>query len=236
MAAFGSAFGGAANVNPNKDVEVPSPPADGVSSLKFSPASNLLVATSWSGQVLCWDVQGNGQAIPKAAITSDKPVLCSAWSVDGSTVFAGEGPRAGRLGWAGLRLPAACFCVRMLERYSDLQYGLLCRGCGSIRSQRSAGQAWPCFFPPALSRAPRPAALLPGSGGCDNGVKMWNLATNQQQQVAQHAAPIRHCFFIRQVRPGHGWRQRRRQSTRGNSALGAACSWQNRLSGAVGSI
>ncbi|KAL4437482.1 hypothetical protein ABPG77_003463 [Micractinium sp. CCAP 211/92] len=124
MAAFGSAFGGAANVNPNKDVEVPSPPADGVSSLKFSPASNLLVATSWSGQVLCWDVQGNGQAIPKAAITSDKPVLCSAWSVDGSTVFA---------------------------------------------------------------------------GGCDNGVKMWNLATNQQQQVAQHAAPIRHCFFIRQM-------------------------------------
>lgn len=91
MAAFGTAFGGASNVNPNKDLEVPSPPADGVSSLKFSPASNLLVATSWSGQALCWDVQGNGQAIPKAAITSDKPVLCSAWSMDGSTVFAGEG-------------------------------------------------------------------------------------------------------------------------------------------------
>jgi len=37
------------------------------------------------------------------------------------------------------------------------------------------------------------------AGGCDNGVKMWNLATNQQQQVAQHAAPVRHAFFIRQV-------------------------------------
>jgi mRNA export factor len=28
---------------------------------------------------------------------------------------------------------------------------------------------------------------------------MWNLATNQQQQVAQHAAPVRHAFFIRQM-------------------------------------
>lgn len=45
-------------------------------------------------QVLCWDVQSNGQAIPKAAITADKPVLCSAWSADGSMVFAGAaGPR-----------------------------------------------------------------------------------------------------------------------------------------------
>jgi mRNA export factor len=97
MAAFGTAFGAAAapNSNPNKDVEVPSPPSDGISSLKFSPANNLLVATSWSGQVLCWEVQANGQAIPKAAITSDKPVLCSAWSSDGTTVFAGARGRRG---------------------------------------------------------------------------------------------------------------------------------------------
>ena len=139
MAAFGTAFGAAANSNPNKDLEVPNTPSDSISSLKFSPASNLMVATSWSGQVgaystrgssssprqpllglqvlrhtstrvlqrcwrsviklpcislcnpqvLCWDVQATGQAIPKAAITSDKPVMCSAWSADGSTVFAG---------------------------------------------------------------------------------------------------------------------------------------------------
>ncbi|EFN55068.1 hypothetical protein CHLNCDRAFT_23906 [Chlorella variabilis] len=130
MAAFGTSipFGSAAaaaNTNPNKDLEVPNAPSDGISSLRFSPASNLMVATSWSGQVLCWDVQATtGQAIPKAATTLDKPVLCSAWSADGSTVFA---------------------------------------------------------------------------GGCDNGVKMWNLGTNQQQQVAQHAAPVRHCFFMRQM-------------------------------------
>mmetsp|Transcript_12066 Transcript_12066/g.24264 ORF Transcript_12066/g.24264 Transcript_12066/m.24264 type:complete len:344 (-) Transcript_12066:2458-3489(-) len=117
-------FGSAANHNPNKDIEVPQPPTDGISSLSFSPTANFLVASSWSGQVLCWDVQQSGQVIPKAGITLDKPVLCSAWNGDGSAVFA---------------------------------------------------------------------------GGCDNGIKMWNLATNQQQQVAQHDAPIRHCAYISQM-------------------------------------
>ena len=82
------------------------------------------MATSWDNQVRCWDVQANGQAIPKAAVTLDKPVLCSAWRSDGGAVFV---------------------------------------------------------------------------GGCDHGVKMWDLATNQQQQVAQHAAPVRHCFYVAQM-------------------------------------
>lgn len=64
----------------------------------------------------------------------------------------------------------------------------------------------PGRHPPARPWPKPLAAWLPGSGGCDNGVKMWNLATNQQQQVAQHAAPVRHCFFIRQVRPWAGRR------------------------------
>lgn len=98
--------------------------SDGVSSLHFSPTSNLLAATSWNNQALCWDVQSNGQVIPKAAVSMDKPALCSAWSSDGTAVFV---------------------------------------------------------------------------GGCDHGVKMWNLATNQQQQVAGHAAPVRHCFFVSQM-------------------------------------
>ncbi len=37
------------------------------------------------------------------------------------------------------------------------------------------------------------------AGGCDNLVKMWNLQTNQQQQIAQHAAPVRHCFFVKDM-------------------------------------
>lgn len=40
-------------------------------------------------QVRVWDVQSNGTSIPKAAITLEKPPLCSAWSADGSVVFAG---------------------------------------------------------------------------------------------------------------------------------------------------
>jgi len=40
------------NPNPNKSIEVNQPPTDSVSSLNFSPKSNLLVATSWDNQVL----------------------------------------------------------------------------------------------------------------------------------------------------------------------------------------
>ena len=94
MSAFGTAFGAAAapvpSHNPNKDFEVTSPPSDGVSSLAFSPVANLLVAGSWDNQVRCWDVQPNGTSLPKAATQHDQPVLCTAWSADGTTVFSGE--------------------------------------------------------------------------------------------------------------------------------------------------
>ena len=67
-------------------------PSDGVSSLSWSPTANFLVATCWAydaDNVLCYEVQANGQAMPKAAIKDDAPVLCSAWSADGSAVFSG---------------------------------------------------------------------------------------------------------------------------------------------------
>lgn len=52
MAGFGSSFAATnAGHNPNKDVEVVSPPTDGVSSLNFSPTTGLLCATSWDNQV-----------------------------------------------------------------------------------------------------------------------------------------------------------------------------------------
>jgi len=34
------------------------------------------------------------------------------------------------------------------------------------------------------------------SGGCDKQAKMWNLQTNQQQQVAAHDAPIRELAYV----------------------------------------
>lgn len=63
---------------------------DGISSITFSPTSNLMVGTFWNNQVCCWDVQANGQAIPKASMNHEKPVLCSAWSPDGTSVFSGK--------------------------------------------------------------------------------------------------------------------------------------------------
>ncbi|KAK9096818.1 hypothetical protein Sjap_022315 [Stephania japonica] len=85
-------LGGAANANPNKSVEVVQPPTDSVSSLCFSPKANFLVATSWDNQVRCWEIVRSGTTIgsvPKASISHDQPVLCSAWKDDGTTVFSG---------------------------------------------------------------------------------------------------------------------------------------------------
>jgi mRNA export factor len=39
------------NTNPNKDIEVPQAPEDGISSLAWSPKANFLVAGSWDNQV-----------------------------------------------------------------------------------------------------------------------------------------------------------------------------------------
>ncbi|XP_048439219.1 protein RAE1-like isoform X2 [Pyrus x bretschneideri] len=81
------------NQNPNKSFEVTHLPNDSISSLSFSPKSNILVATSWDNQVRCWEIHQSGQnlaSVPKASISHDQPVLCSAWKDDGSTVFSGS--------------------------------------------------------------------------------------------------------------------------------------------------
>ena len=50
----------------------------------------FLVATGWDNKVLCYDVQPNGQALPKAAMEAhEAPVMASVWSPDGSAVFSG---------------------------------------------------------------------------------------------------------------------------------------------------
>ncbi|KAL6177742.1 hypothetical protein ACLB2K_049265 [Fragaria x ananassa] len=62
------------NHNPNNSFEVAQPPTDSVSSLSFSPKSNLMVSTSWDNQVRCWDVQKIGTSIaatPKSSYSHD---------------------------------------------------------------------------------------------------------------------------------------------------------------------
>ncbi len=97
MTTFGTSFGSSlgsgsaasGNFNPNKDLELSQPPSESISSLHFSPVANYLVATSWDSQVRCYEVQANGQSVGKAATSHEQPVLCSAWSPDGSAVFTG---------------------------------------------------------------------------------------------------------------------------------------------------
>mmetsp|Transcript_21786 Transcript_21786/g.53937 ORF Transcript_21786/g.53937 Transcript_21786/m.53937 type:complete len:357 (-) Transcript_21786:114-1184(-) len=80
--------GAAGGGNANNDFPVANPPTDGISSLCWSPTSNFLVATSWDCDVLCYEVTANGQAVPKASIKHEAPVLCSAWNADGTAVFS----------------------------------------------------------------------------------------------------------------------------------------------------
>merc|ERR1711879_4158 len=73
--------------NPNNDSVVGTVP-DGISSISWSPKSNIFVATSWDNQVRCWEVTGQG-AVPKLSMSHQQPVLCSTWSKDGMRVFTG---------------------------------------------------------------------------------------------------------------------------------------------------
>lgn len=85
---FGTATAAAA-----ADYDLPSPPDDSVSELRWSPTANILAVGSWDGGVRAYEVQQQGssfQAAPKAMIKHDKPVLSIGWSADGSTVFSGS--------------------------------------------------------------------------------------------------------------------------------------------------
>ena len=112
---------------PTPDIVVPNSPADTVSSLHFAPRpatstdADYLVATAWDGSVSVYEVSANGQCLPRAKSAHAAPVLCSAWSADGSAVI---------------------------------------------------------------------------SGGCDNSVRLWNVATNQLLPVGTHEAPVRAVFDL----------------------------------------
>ena len=88
---------------------MPDSPSDGISSLSWSPDGRFVVATAWDNSVRCYEVavqmSGTGlqtggligqQATPNAQINAaqraqtnlDGPVLCSAFSADGASVFA----------------------------------------------------------------------------------------------------------------------------------------------------
>jgi mRNA export factor len=75
--------------NPNNDMIVADSPPDSISSVSWSPVANILVAGSWNKEVRCWEIANNGSSVAKAMIAHDAPVLCTAFSSDGSRVFSG---------------------------------------------------------------------------------------------------------------------------------------------------
>ncbi|CEG50231.1 mRNA export protein (contains WD40 repeats) [Plasmopara halstedii] len=88
---FGQPAGG--YLNPNNDYTIGETINDGIQDLAWSPTSNILVSGSWDNYVRCWEVQQQGMqfnAVAKAQIAHDGPVLCTTFSGDGSTVFSGS--------------------------------------------------------------------------------------------------------------------------------------------------
>jgi mRNA export factor len=66
---------------------------DTISSLKWSPNSNMLAASSWDGKVYLWDIKPNyyNTLSPQPMMNTDlvDPVLQISWYHDGSIIFAG---------------------------------------------------------------------------------------------------------------------------------------------------
>ncbi|XP_065842955.1 mRNA export factor-like [Oscarella lobularis] len=91
--------GGAAASQARRDfVEVTQPPDDSITSVRFSPKANFLVATSWDNNVRCWEIQEQqGQSTPRAQQSHSAPVLCSCWHADGTKVFTGSCDKMAKL-------------------------------------------------------------------------------------------------------------------------------------------
>jgi len=67
--------------------------ADTISSLKWSPNSNILAASSWDGRISLWDIKPTyyGALDPQLVRNTDlpDPVLQISWHNEGSAIFAG---------------------------------------------------------------------------------------------------------------------------------------------------
>jgi len=75
---------------------------DGISSLTWSPTSNILTSTNWDGGIRCWDVQdqnGRIHAVPKAQVNHENnaPVLGSTFDSSGNILFSVGADKAVRM-------------------------------------------------------------------------------------------------------------------------------------------
>jgi len=67
--------------------------ADTISSLKWSPASNILAASSWDGRICLWDIKSTyyNELVPQPIMNTNllDPVLQISWYNEGNVIFAG---------------------------------------------------------------------------------------------------------------------------------------------------
>ncbi|RKP26732.1 WD40-repeat-containing domain protein [Syncephalis pseudoplumigaleata] len=84
-------------MNQAKDFEVSQPPSDGIADMSFSPTADLLAVASWDNQMRIYEVQPTGTTIGKAMYSHEGPVLCCAWSKDGSKLASAGGDKTARL-------------------------------------------------------------------------------------------------------------------------------------------
>jgi hypothetical protein len=186
----------AGGFNPNKDFQIPTPLGDSVSSLSFSPRANLLIATCWDNNVYCWDIQvrarrpcGFGQALRHAGSQARhgwqlRPALAPRSARCGRRVGPAEssGGYTGACCWCPWPAPlaAASFPRLALTRVDP------CACRPPLRPQPN-GTANPKastnHTQPVLCSAWNGDGTGVFTGGCDKMVKLWNLATNQSQQV-----------------------------------------------------
>mmetsp|Transcript_25674 Transcript_25674/g.73881 ORF Transcript_25674/g.73881 Transcript_25674/m.73881 type:complete len:362 (-) Transcript_25674:128-1213(-) len=73
--------------NTNQSAVVPGPPDDGISALAWSPAANILAASSWDKSVRIWEISANGVQ-PKLAYQHEAPVLACNFSKDGQRLVS----------------------------------------------------------------------------------------------------------------------------------------------------
>jgi len=93
-----SSFSGSKKAhNPENDPEVDLEhcPNDGITDLRFSPKAllpnNYLVATTWDGEVRCYQADpASGKTTPVGMQRHEKPAMCCAWKSDGSAIYSGS--------------------------------------------------------------------------------------------------------------------------------------------------
>jgi len=106
---WGSGFAGSSH-NPNRDLEVPKGPADSVSSISFNPKSNFFVASSWDKKVYLYETADAQVCTAKGTIAHEGPVLCTAWSSDGTKIYSG-----------GTDCKARCWDLEGGDNYTSVQ-------------------------------------------------------------------------------------------------------------------